>query len=92
MFTRIAQSTKKVALVSTALALLAAPAISSAEEALHPQQWAVELHASIPAQGNEALQMMQKDFVQKAGDLEAGFLPPQILGMQQLRRDDAPAS
>lgn len=59
-----------------------------AEPAAQPHEWAVELHSSIPAQGNAALHEIQNDIRQRAGNIEADFLPPQIWSLNAPKRDD----
>lgn len=92
MFTRISTSSKKIVLAATAVVAMALPAVSMAEQPLQPQHWAVELHGTIPAQGNAALEAIQFELRKEAGELDAEFLPPQILGLQKKRRDDTSAS
>lgn len=69
-------------------ALIASAGVASAEAPAHPQEWAHDLHSSIPAQGNSALHEMQQDIRQRAGNIEADFLPPQVWSLKAPQRDD----
>lgn len=75
---------KFFAIAATALTTGAA----FAEPPAQPYDWAVEMHSSIPAQGNAALQKIQNDIRQRAGNIEADFLPPQIWSLNTPKRDD----
>ncbi len=77
---------------TAAAALVFTAGTASAEAPAHPQEWAVELHSSIPAQGNAALHEMQNEIRQRAGHIPADFLPPQIWSLNTPKRDDSSRS